>query len=801
MEVSHQRKKHDFIFLISTIVFSISFIVCFSSSTAAYPVTSREAEAAARNWLASSPVHFGRIVTDTKVSRVETYEVDSGSNFFYVVYLEPKGFIVLPADDRLEPIIVFSPDAIAFVPSDQNPLGALVTLDISWRLDTVEVMEKSSAASEIAVSAQQKWNRLLDPTDRTSSRGYADIDDVRVAPLVQSKWSQATVGGEKCYNYYTPNNYVCGCVATAMAQIMRFHQWPATAVGTPTFTIKVDGVEQDRSLIGGDGAGGPYNWANMPLDPKNEVLTEAQRQAIGKLTHDAGVSCGMWYTQYGSGATTLAAAIQLVETFGYGNCVEGNSYDTGNTGIPPAIFSIVAQPNLDAGYPFILSISGEQWHAVVCDGYGYNTSTLYHHLNIGAGGSYDAWFNLPTVDAYYNYDALEYCTYNIFKEGAGEIISGRVMDSLGTPLTGVTVAAVPGEYSDTTDETGIYALAKVPSDTAFTLTATKDGYYFKTLHCATGTSSRIAIGNVRGADFTALVSDIPEITGQDPLTTPEETALEITLDDLVVSDSDNVYPDDFTLSVQSGSNYTCAGNTITPITDYNGNLVVPVTVNDGYENSPSYDLVITVTAINDAPVISGQKTLITEMESSITIDLDDLIVEDPDDSFPHDFTLELFDGDHYNRSGANGFIITPEDDFFGHFSVPARVNDGADESNLYQLKVSAVKYVYVSQNFECGGDKSPCYGTITDGIDEPSWVCGVYIKVERESFYDENVVLDKDYFMEIGLDSTFENPSPRTTVICASPSNAAMTIHKGTAILWDVQLSKFGIGECGIDPN
>ena len=47
------------------------------------------------------------------------------------------------------------------------------------------------------------------------------IDDVRVAPLVQTSWGQGQVGGQNCYNAMTPNNYSCGCVPTAAGQLMR----------------------------------------------------------------------------------------------------------------------------------------------------------------------------------------------------------------------------------------------------------------------------------------------------------------------------------------------------------------------------------------------------------------------------------------------------------------------------------------------------------------------------------------------------------------------------------------------------
>ena len=98
---------------------------------------------------------------------------------------------------------------------------------------------------------------------------------------------------------------------------------------------------------------------------------------------------------------------------------------------------------------------------------------------------------------------------------------------------------------------------------------------------------------------------VPVITGQATLSTAEETALTITLGDLTVTDADNTYPDDFSLAVLAGTNYTVVGATITPAANFNGVLTVPVKVNDGTVDSNTYNLSVTVTAVNDAPVVTG----------------------------------------------------------------------------------------------------------------------------------------------------------------------------------------------------
>lgn len=98
------------------------------------------------------------------------------------------------------------------------------------------------------------------------------------------------------------------------------------------------------------------------------------------------------------------------------------------------------------------------------------------------------------------------------------------------------------------------------------------------------------------------VNDPPTITGQNLVSTAEDTARTIAFADLTVTDLDNAYPTGFTLTVSDGANYTRTGNTITPALDFAGTLTVPVIVNDGADNSNTFNLSVTVTAVNDAPV-------------------------------------------------------------------------------------------------------------------------------------------------------------------------------------------------------
>ncbi len=99
------------------------------------------------------------------------------------------------------------------------------------------------------------------------------------------------------------------------------------------------------------------------------------------------------------------------------------------------------------------------------------------------------------------------------------------------------------------------------------------------------------------------VNDAPVITGQVLLSTPINESLEITLADLIVTDPDNIYPTEFTLTVMDGStDYTLVGNTINPATDFLGVLTVPVKVNDGLADSNIYNLNVNVTNLIALPI-------------------------------------------------------------------------------------------------------------------------------------------------------------------------------------------------------
>lgn len=500
-------------------VFAPILFCLLGCAALAAPVSDTHARNAAGNWLR---LHGGGFIGNptANINDMKTFTDDQGQPLYYIASLTPSGFVIVPADDDIEPIIGFAATG-TYDPSPDNPLGALVQKDLPGR--TLAARKAAHSPVPMVAGGMQsppgpkaKWQRLAgkqsDSAGLLPSASTGSVADIRVDPLIQSRWGQSTVMGDYCFNYYTPNHYVCGCTATALAQILRFHQHPTNEIGVSSHEISIDRIWQTAYTRGGDGSGGPYNWTQMPLVP-GAGLTIVQRQAIGSLCHDAGVSISMQYSAAGSGAWVRDCRTALVETFGYASAIAaGDGYS--DIGAP---LTAMLNPNLDAGCPCLLGLSNaDVGHAMVVDGYGYDLSTLYHHLNMGLGGMYDAWYNLPDVSiSQYTFNVVDECVYNIFPIGTGEIISGRVVDAAGNPLAGVTVTAERiggGTCTAASNARGVYALAKVASNASYTLTASKSGYSFASRAATTSMSADSGSpGNVWGVDFAgapALPGDI-----------------------------------------------------------------------------------------------------------------------------------------------------------------------------------------------------------------------------------------------------------------------------------------------------
>ena len=188
--------------------------------------------------------------------------------------------------------------------------------------------------------------------------------------------------------------------------------------------------------------------------------------------------------------------------------------------------------------------------------------------------------------------------------------TGTINFTIGDPETAASALIVTGTSSNTTlvPNANIVLGGSGTSRTVQVIPAANQfGTTIITLSVNDGTTSV-------PTNFTVTVNavnDAPLITAQIPLpiSITEIQPVVLTLAHLTVVDPDNNYPTDFSLFVLGGANYSVVGTTVTPVANFSGTLVVPVFVNDGALSSPFFNVQISVNAVNDKPVITGQQTI------------------------------------------------------------------------------------------------------------------------------------------------------------------------------------------------
>lgn len=180
-------------------------------------------------------------------------------------------------------------------------------------------------------------------------------------------------------------------------------------------------------------------------------------------------------------------------------------------------------------------------------------------------------------------------------------------------------------------------------------------------------------------------NDPPEIDSQQPVSTLEDEVLTISTDFLVITDPDvdPRFHAAYEITLYGGDNYTHSELEVTPDTNYAGTLTVPVTANDGAADSPTFELQIDVIPVNDAPVVTGQNPLTTREQTSITISVQDVVIDDPD-NHAADMTIFVQDGAGYQRVNNT---ITPNAGVIGALQVGVVVNDGELDSETFTLAV------------------------------------------------------------------------------------------------------------------
>ncbi len=189
------------------------------------------------------------------------------------------------------------------------------------------------------------------------------------------------------------------------------------------------------------------------------------------------------------------------------------------------------------------------------------------------------------------------------------------------------------------------------------------------------------------------VNDPPTISSIAPQTTTEDKAtgaISFTINDIDTSvgsltvsgsSSDKTLVPDANIAI--GGTGSARTVVITPAANRNGNTTITLTVHDGPVTAVT-TFVLTVTPVNDPPVITDQIALTTPEETPLTLAIGNFMFTDPDIG-DTDFQLIVLPGNNYNVSGTT---VTPRLDFDGELSVKVRLRNGTLESGDFTAKIS-----------------------------------------------------------------------------------------------------------------
>jgi hypothetical protein len=299
-------------------------------------------------------------------------------NLFYVFNVnENDGFVIVSADDNALPVIGY---ALKGNYNGENLPPALQGLLERRAEEITELMHKPSIA---VIEVKNEWTLLL---GQNLSRNFKSFTAVN--PLMSTTWNQAPYYNDLCpYDYNYNELTVTGCPATAMAQIMKYWNYPTNGTSYHSYNSESYGT-----LSANFGAT-TYDWNNMP----NSL--SGSNNAIAQLMFHCGVAVEMQYgvaATGGSGGYVIEAQSPIQHCceyafktyFGYKSTLQGLFREDYND----ATWIQMLKADLDAGRPIQYAGFGQGGgHTWVCDGY---DNSNFFHMNWGWGGVYDGYYSL-----------------------------------------------------------------------------------------------------------------------------------------------------------------------------------------------------------------------------------------------------------------------------------------------------------------------------------------------------------------------------------------------------------------------
>ena len=306
--------------------------------------------------------------------------VDCGVGEMYLFTAVDGGFVLVAADDCVRPILGYSlTDRFA---------DTLPEHIASWLQGYAEeIALLRSYDEQVSALVRAEWQTLL----KNDNQGplYA----VNVAPMLTTTWKQGSPYNTLCPTDTLNRKTISGCVAIAMAQVMKYWNHPAQGVGSYSYTTVNCGT------MSANFGATTYDWANMP-NSLTSVSPSVNINAVATLVYHVGVSVKMGYGYSSSGATTVSANNLSTITgeralrtyFKYDKALHSVRRDV----VGDSVWNALLEEELLAGRPVIFSgrdTSGG--HAFVCDG--GNNAGLYH-INWGWGGYCDGYYQTGALN-------------------------------------------------------------------------------------------------------------------------------------------------------------------------------------------------------------------------------------------------------------------------------------------------------------------------------------------------------------------------------------------------------------------
>lgn len=357
-----------------------------------------------------------------------TLSYSSPQGTLYAFNRAGGGYIIVSGDDRVCPLL-------ADVPSG------------TFSNDTI-----APGARSILELYNAQISTLPDsqPFDKGLMDYYAEWSEIPA--IMTTQWNQSAP-----YNIYCPveGAYTCvtGCVATAMAQIVR-----AIGYYKGSGYRSNSGLNSKGEKVEFDYASAEFDFDNMfDTYPSPNVSSESVDQ-VARLMLACGLSVGMGYGASGSSAYSSSVPAALIRNFGYDSKFT-RIYD--NEDFSQAQWENMLYTQLRIGRPVYYSGGA---HAYVVDGYRH--AGLYH-VNWGWGGMSDGYYRLSAIIP--------------SQSGIGGVGAGT---NYGLNAD-MVVAVPPGE------DPGV-----IIDDITGSLAVVSDGVYSVYYKCSSPTSSNLTLGAV-----------------------------------------------------------------------------------------------------------------------------------------------------------------------------------------------------------------------------------------------------------------------------------------------------------------